>query len=232
MTRSAQLPASPSSNDPAMSRGRPVSEDALIAMTYLARGAIWIGGASILATALLVTTDVLLRKLAGFTLAGAHEITGYMFAVATSWAFAFTLREKGNVRIDLVYRAVPAFGQRLLDLTAFLAFGALLAVMALSVYSVLAVSWQRGTISVTPLRTPLAIPQAFWFAGYVLALLMWAAIAWRVVAGDRRIREELLSPKGITEEIAEEFESLNISRGEAPDRDSPTRSTRIGELRQ
>lgn len=73
----------------------------------LSRYAIWIGGAMVLASALLVSVDVLLRKLLVISLGGADELSGYAFAVGTTWALAFTLLRRANVRVDALYVRLP-----------------------------------------------------------------------------------------------------------------------------
>ncbi len=66
-------------------------------LTFLARAhhfsrmLAWLGGALILGSAFLVTVEVLLRKFFGTSIAGADEISGYAFGVATSLGFAFAL---------------------------------------------------------------------------------------------------------------------------------------------
>ena len=50
----------------------------------LSRIFVWIGGTLILLSALLVTVEVILRKLFNTSIGGADEISGYAFGVATS----------------------------------------------------------------------------------------------------------------------------------------------------
>ena len=69
--------------------------------------------------------------------------------------------------------------------------------------------FETGRISVTPLRTPLSIPQIAWISGIGLALVMWLLIALRV-AGNVLHRNwdaisELIGSEDIESEIKAEL---------------------------
>ncbi len=89
----------------------------------LARYAVWCAGALMLAAALLVSVDVLMRKLLVISLGGADELSGYAFAIGTAWALAFTLLERANVRVDALYTHLPGPARMVLDVAALLALG-------------------------------------------------------------------------------------------------------------
>ena len=143
--------------------------------------AVWIGGAAMLAIAFLVGLEVIIRKLFNVSLGGADEISGYIFAAATAWAYALVLRRKGNVRIDVVYRLLPKPAKLLLDIVSFFAIGVLIALIGWFGFKLTGSTLETGRISVTPLQTPLAIPQFIWIAGFGLALLMWMSVSVQVV---------------------------------------------------
>ena len=73
------------------------------ALSRIAQVAVWIGGASLLACAILVTIDVITRKLLNWTFSGSDEISGYAFAASTTWAYSYCLLHRANIRIDAVY---------------------------------------------------------------------------------------------------------------------------------
>lgn len=178
--------------------------------------AVWIGGGALLLSAFVVSGDVLLRKFAGITMAGADEIAGYVFAVATSWAFAVTLREKSNIRIDILYNLAPTTGRLVLDVLSFLAIGFLIAFMLRSAMLITLDSYNLGTISVTPLQTPLAIPQIIWLGGFVIAMLMWLALALRLVSGGAQFIHALIGAKSLQSEIDDELDALEKSKSANP----------------
>ena len=79
---------------------------------------VWIGGAFLILSAFMVTADVFSRKLFSVTLAGSDEISGYIFGVSTSFALAFTLIERANIRVDALYSRFPSWLRRFGDFIA------------------------------------------------------------------------------------------------------------------
>ena len=74
------------------------------------RVAVWIAGSLMLLAAVMVTVDVLARRFLGVTMGGSDEVSGYLFAIATAWAFPYALLVRANVRIDVLYVFTPARG--------------------------------------------------------------------------------------------------------------------------
>lgn len=171
--------------------------------------AVWIGGSALMIAAFGVSIDVILRKLFGITLAGSDELSGYVLAIATTWAFAFVLRNKGNVRIDVLYRLMPEKVRLGLDVISFLALGGFLLIMTRSALILVWNTTRDGAISVTPLQTPLAIPQILWVLGFVITLLMWLVIFFRtadsLLKKDWRTSFELIGSDSVEQEIKHEL---------------------------
>src|SRR5690606_26007820 len=91
----------------------------------LAQIGIWIGGVLLFTAAIIVTTEVLLRKGTGyfgtsFVFSGSDEISGYLFAVGTSLSLAHVLMAKGHVRIDVLYAQFGPKVRAILDVIALL----------------------------------------------------------------------------------------------------------------
>ena len=55
-----------------------------------------------------------------FIFSGSDEISGYLFAVGTSWSLAYVLCTRGDIRIDAVYGRLPLKVRGWLDLVALL----------------------------------------------------------------------------------------------------------------
>ncbi|MBL8379914.1 MAG: TRAP transporter small permease [Burkholderiales bacterium] len=169
---------------------------------------VWFGGGLIFAAALLVSVDVTLRKLFAVTLGGADELSGYAFAIGTSWAFAFALIKRANVRVDALYQHLPARLRGLLDVLALLALGVLVAYLTWYAWNVLATSWHLKAQSNSALKTPLWIPQGLWFMGLVLFLTTLALLLARGLAammrGDWSTLHALLSARSIAEDAEDE----------------------------
>ena len=169
---------------------------------------VWFGGGLIFLASLLVSADVIMRKLFTVTLGGADELSGYAFAIGCAWAFAFTLLRRSNVRVDALYQHLPPKLRAFLDILALLALGVLAAYLTFYAFSVLQTSWDLKAQSNTSLKTPLWIPQGLWFLGLMLfavtlvLLLLRAAVA--LVAGDWPAIHALLSARSIEEDAREE----------------------------
>ena len=73
----------------------------------VARFAVWVGGAALLLAAIMVTLDVLARKFLGVTMSGSDEISGYVFAGGTTWAYSYCAIHRSNIRIDALYNFLP-----------------------------------------------------------------------------------------------------------------------------
>ena len=80
------------------------------------RAAVIVGGAAMTGAAFMVTFDVIARKLFGVTMRGSDEITGYVFAASTTWAYAFCLFTRSNIRIDVAYNSAGKRARALLDI--------------------------------------------------------------------------------------------------------------------
>jgi len=172
------------------------------------RVAVWIGGSLLLFAAGLTTAEVFMRKVFNWSFGGADEISGYLFAIATSFALAFTLMQRTNVRIDALYLILPRPVKLLLDIVGFLLLGTFLALIAERSYDVWSNSYLNSSVSITPLVTPLALPQGFWFAGMVFVLIVFVLMAIRIAVAlaqrDWLKISELIGARSLEEEIAEE----------------------------
>lgn len=140
-------------------------------MDRVARFGTIFGGVMIFAAALIVTLELILRNIFNISIGGADEISSYLFAVAVAWALPHVMLSDGNVRIEALVNTIPlAFRSWILRL------GNLVLVFFLGVLAWRAVqmawtSFETGSHAVTPLQTPLVIPQSLWAIGLVAATL-------------------------------------------------------------
>ncbi|MEP7085427.1 MAG: TRAP transporter small permease [Betaproteobacteria bacterium] len=182
---------------------------ALRAASRGSRGAALGGGLLILAAAVLVSVDVILRKFASITLGGADELSGYALAIGSTWAFAFVLLNRGNVRVDALYQLLPRKLAALCDMLAIAALLGFVSVVTWHGANVVAQSWQLGARSNSALAVPLAVPQALWWAGYAwfvvcaMPLLLRGGLSF--VAGDWPAVNRLLGARSIKEDAADEL---------------------------
>ena len=131
----------------------------------IARIAVWIGGAALLAAAVMVTIDVFMRKLFSLTMSGSDEISGYVFAAGTTWAYSYCLLHRSNIRIDAVYNLLPRRLRGALDVLGVVLLLVYNAVLTRHAWEAFVTSWERNSVSITTLATPLWIPQLFWVTG-------------------------------------------------------------------
>lgn len=130
--------------------------------------AAWAGGAALLLAAFMVTVDVLSRKFLGVTMAGSDEISGYVFAASTTWAYSYCLLHRSNVRIDALYNLLPRPVTAFLDvlgLSLLLYYMWFLTSQSVETFKE---SWDNNSVSITTLETPQWIPQLFWSSGLVM----------------------------------------------------------------
>ncbi len=174
------------------------------------RVAVWIGGALLVFAAFMTTLEVLLRKFANFSFGGADEIAGYIFAISTSFAFAFATLHRAHVRIDALYIRLPRAIRLILDILGFLLLGGFLLLMAERAHDVWWNSFENSSVSITPLVTHLAWPQGFWFAGMVFFFIIFALMLLRIISAafnrDWNRIAQMVGPRGIEEEVEEERE--------------------------
>jgi TRAP-type C4-dicarboxylate transport system permease small subunit len=174
----------------------------------LSQAAVWFGGALTLASVFLICFDVISRKFFGFTTGGADELSGYAFAISTSWALAFATLQRANVRVDVLYQTLPVRLSGLLDWISLVALSVFIAYLTYHAFSVVQTSWTQNSAANTPLATPLWIPQALWMVGLlwmciVLALmLLRASVA--LVTGDLATVKAVCGVRSSVEEAEEE----------------------------
>ena len=173
-----------------------------------ARGAAIIGGAAMCAAAFMVTADVISRKLFGVTMRGSDEITGYIFAASTTWAYASAVLTRSNIRIDVAYLALGPRARALLDLLGLSLLALYTFLLARSALTVVEESWTFNYTAQTPLATPLWVPQSFWFAGLafmmVCLLFLMARCFWHLARADWRGIGAIAGVKSLDQEIEEE----------------------------
>ena len=181
--------------------------------------AVWVGGAALLAAAVMVTADVLSRKIFNVTMSGSDEYSGYVFSATTTWAYSYCLLHRSNVRIDALYNLLPRTITGVLDV---IGLGMLLYFMSIMTYYAFVSfnnSWVHDSVSITTLGTPQWIPQLFWVAGLSLffitlvfvvtyALLALALRNWDLVA-------RIAGVPSIAETVEEETHGVDVMAPES-----------------
>lgn len=178
------------------------------------------GGLLVLAAAVLVSVDVLLRKLASVTLGGADELSGYALAIGSAWSFAFVLLERGNVRIDALYQHLPRPLAALCDAGAVLSLLVFGGLVMWHGFGVVAQSWASNSHSNSALAVPLVLPQVLWWAGWLwfvgCAVLLLVHTVARLLRRDWAGVTALVGARSVAEEAEEELAHALAARQGGP----------------
>ena len=174
--------------------------------------AVWVGGTALLLSAIMVTIDVLARKYLNVTMSGSDEITGYVFAGSTTWAYAYCLLHRSNIRIDAAYNLFPRRIRAVLDIVGLIALLFFMGYFTSKAVGVVTFSWEHDSVSVTTLLTPLWIPQLVWLAGLVffnitLIFMIVYTILSFVVSGPGAV-QKLAGTMSVQEEVEEETQGI------------------------
>lgn len=137
----------------------------------------WVGGAGLLLSALLISTDVVTRAVWKVAYMESFELSKYSFAIAVGLGMSYALVSKAHIRIELLYAGLSLRWRAWLDVWAY---------MGLALVSIALVYWcgqtvfanaMTGARSNSSLAIPLVWPQAFWLFGFV-----WLAVVAIVFA--------------------------------------------------
>ncbi len=184
--------------------------DRLIALlSALSRAGAWFGGLLLFAASFMIGAEVLLRKFAGISIGGADELSGYVLAISSAWAFGFSLLARAHIRIDTLYALLPQRFQALLDIVALGATTFFFGFTAWFAWAHLMRTVSLNARSMTPMQTPLVYPQSLWVAG-LLAFVLLAALLWlrsllAVLTGDLATSARLIGSRTARQEVEEEI---------------------------
>lgn len=172
-----------------------------------ARAFALIAGYLLLALSLLVTAEVLLRRFVNISLQGSDEFGGYTLAVLAAFGFSLALLERAHTRVEILVERVGTGISAVLNLVSCWCIALMAVFMAWRAWSSLMESIEYGSLSGTPLMTPLWQPQLVWFAG--LAFFAFTACtvtlhaSWLMLR-DRRRLNRFYGMKTLEEIIEEE----------------------------
>ena len=174
----------------------------------VSRYAVWVGGAALLLSAIMVTMYVIARKLIGFTISGADEISGYVFAASTTWAYSYCLFTRANIRIDAFYNLLKARPRAILDMIGLLLLLYYVYLLTVNAFGMFLENVEFNSSAQTTLATPLWIPQIFWLSGlcfFLLSLIFLTVYGFAaLIKRDWATIGEIAGVKSVEEEISEE----------------------------
>ena len=127
--------------------------------------ATWAGGALLMASAFLLSVQIVARKLFDFSIVGADELSGYALGISMTWGYAYVLFRRAHLRVDALYNRLPPKACRWLDVISLVVFSFLIGFLTYRAYAVLNETIGRGVKSSTALSVSLWMPQIPWFLG-------------------------------------------------------------------
>ena len=169
---------------------------------------VWIGGTLIILSALLVTVEVFLRKVFNVSIGGADELSGYAFGIATSLGFAYALFERAHIRVDALYNLFPNSLKIVANLLGIILLAGFAGVICVMAWGLVADTISHNSHSITPMRTPLALPQIPWLIGWLFFLtcciLLIVASLKALLMREFETLNRLIGTKTIDEQIEDE----------------------------
>ena len=141
-------------------------------------------GLELLLLAFFITYQVIARKLGWPHAPGTDVMSGYVLAMAATWAFSYSLRTDAHVRIDVL---LPRMSPRIRAVSDWLALGGIAflgCVTAWKMWENVVNNYQNGTLTNDYPLTPLFIPKIVVALGFTLLVttavqMMLAMIAER-----------------------------------------------------
>lgn len=166
-----------------------------------------VGGILLLAVTLVISFEIIARKLFFLPFNVGTELSMYVLATGASWSFSYALLRHAHVRVDVARKPLPQVGRCLLDVAALMSLAVVAIVLSYFAGQTAYTSWILGARENTPLATPLAIPQGLWFLGmFWFALVSVEQTIMAVVMLARGNLQEVLKiagPAGAEEELKE-----------------------------
>ena len=176
---------------------------------FISRFGVWCGGLMMLAAALIIGVEVVLRKIFLVSLGGADEMASYALAIGTVWALSFALIERAHIRVDALYMRLPKRIGAAFDILALVSVLVFTSILTWFAAHVFLTSWSFDATANTPIGTPLWIPQGLWVLGLVVFVLTTTVLVWRTsaafLAGDIAAVSRIAGTKSIEEELGEEI---------------------------
>jgi TRAP-type C4-dicarboxylate transport system permease small subunit len=164
-------------------------------------------GVAVAILSLLIVFDIAARSLFRFSLQGTDELGGYTLALTGSLGLAYTLIRRGHPRIDIGFRFFGPRTRRVLHVVALATLTCFAIFMSEHAIGEFRGTLAFGTVTNTPLQTPLWVPQVFWLVGtcfFALTGFVMTVHGILLIARGRGAEvETLYGPLTVEEELEE-----------------------------
>ncbi|WP_111638864.1 TRAP transporter small permease [Marinomonas shanghaiensis] len=116
----------------------------------------------------LVSLEVFLRSVFGYSFGFVEEVTGYLVVALTLFGAAMAVRANSLFQVQMVFDILPYKLRRLFGMAFTLIAIVICVVLALKTFDLVDSSFSRGKFAPTVLRTPLWIPQTLLPLGFTV----------------------------------------------------------------
>ena len=171
----------------------------------------WLGyvcGVELLLLGFFITWQVVARKLDWPQAPGTDVMSGYVLAMAATWAFSYSLRSGAHVRIDVL---LPYMGTRTRAVADWLAIAAVLFLGWVTMWKMwenVVNNYERGVVTNDYPLTPLFIPKIVVSLGFTLLCLTALQMMYSMVAEAALVRWNRAQG-------GEDIETVIVAEGEA-----------------
>ena len=160
-------------------------------------------GLELLMLGFFITYQVVARKL-GWVMAPATDVmSGYVLAMAATWAFSYSLRSGSHVRIDVLLPYMNNFIRGIADWLAVFAVAFFAYVTMTKMWSNVMDNYERGVVTNDYPLTPLFIPKIVVALGFTLLVITAVQMMISMIA-------ETWLPRWHKKMGGDEIESINI----------------------
>ena len=128
----------------------------------------YVCGLELLLLGFFITYQVMAREWGWIQAPGTDVMSGYVLAMAATWAFAYALRSGAHVRIDALLPYMRPGIRVVADWLALMGLGFLATVTAWKMWERVINNYQRGVITTDYPLTPLFIPKIVVALGFTL----------------------------------------------------------------
>ena len=131
----------------------------------------YICGLELLLLAFFITYQVVAQKLDWVRAPGTDAMSGYVLAMAATWALAYSLRSDAHVRIDVLLPYMSSRIRAIADWLALFAVAFFGYITAWKMWESVINDYQRGVVTNDYPLTPLFIPKAVVSIGFTLLVI-------------------------------------------------------------
>jgi TRAP-type C4-dicarboxylate transport system permease small subunit len=164
----------------------------------------YICGLELLLLGFFITYQVVARKVGWVQAPGTDAMSGYILAMAVTWAFSYSLRSGTHVRIDVLLPYLNPRLRAIADWLALFAVGFFGAVIAWKMWERVISDYDRGVVPLDYPLTPLFIPKIVVALGFSLLVTTALQMMLSMIAESALPRlHRMMGGEDITKPITE-----------------------------